>query len=99
MHSLEEVGGPPLGLFEELDYEQTTLALQPGDILAFYTDGITEAMDADSAQFGVDRLDEVLRRCGLDAQEIITAVIEAVDQFTGGHPPEDDRTLLVAKIS
>jgi serine phosphatase RsbU (regulator of sigma subunit) len=56
-------------------------------------------MDAKSAQFGVDRLDEILRRCSLDAQEIITAVVEAVDQFTGGQPPEDDRTLLVAKIS
>jgi phosphoserine phosphatase RsbU/P len=99
VRSLEEVGGPPLGLFDELDYEQTTLVLNPGDILAFYTDGITEAMDAGSAQFGVDRLDEILRRCGLDAQEIITAVVDAVDQFTGGQPPEDDRTLLVAKIS
>ncbi len=99
VHSLEEVGGPPLGLFEELDYEQATLALQPGDILAFYTDGIIEAMDPNSAQFGVDRLDEILRRCGLDAREIITAVVDAVDQFTGGNPPEDDRTLLVAKIS
>jgi serine phosphatase RsbU (regulator of sigma subunit) len=56
-------------------------------------------MDANNTQFGVDRLDGILRRCGLDAQEIITAVIEAVDQFTGGQPPEDDRTLLVAKIS
>ena len=52
-----------------------------------------------SVQFGVERLDEVLRRCGLDAREIIPAVIEAVDQFTGGQPPEDDRTLLVAQVS
>ena len=67
VHSLEEIGGPPLGLFEELEYDQTTLALKPGDILAFYTDGITEAMDANSAQFGVNRLDDQLRRCGLDS--------------------------------
>ncbi len=53
VNSLEEVGGPPLGLFDELEYEQTTLALKPGDILAFYTDGITEAMDAKNVQFGV----------------------------------------------
>ena len=43
--------------------------------------------------------DEVLRRCGLDATEIIRATVEAVDLFTGGHPPEDDRTLLVARVS
>ncbi len=56
-------------------------------------------MDANNVQFGVDRLDDVLRRCGLDAAEIIRAMIEAVDQFTGGQPPEDDRTLLVARVS
>jgi sigma-B regulation protein RsbU (phosphoserine phosphatase) len=97
--ALEEVGGPPLGLFEEVEYDQTTLALIPGDILAFYTDGITEAMDAENVQFGTTRLDQVLRRCGLDATEIIRATIEAVDLFTGGHPPEDDRTLLVGRVS
>jgi phosphoserine phosphatase RsbU/P len=99
VNSLEEVGGPPLGLFDDIEYDQTTLALKPGDILAFYTDGITEAMDANNVQFGTKRLDEVLRRCGLDATEIIRATIEAVDLFTGGHPPEDDRTLLVARVS
>jgi phosphoserine phosphatase RsbU/P len=99
VNSLEEVGGPPLGLFDEIEYEQTTLALRPGDILAFYTDGITEAMDDKNVQFGTARLDQVLHRCGLDATEIIRATVEAVDLFTGGHPPEDDRTLLVARVS
>jgi sigma-B regulation protein RsbU (phosphoserine phosphatase) len=99
VHSLEEVGGPPLGLFDDLHYDETTLVLKPGDILAFYTDGITEAMDSDNVQFGVQRLDQILSHCGLDAAEIIRDVIESVDQFTGGRPPEDDRTLLVAKVS
>jgi sigma-B regulation protein RsbU (phosphoserine phosphatase) len=99
VYALEEVGGPPLGLFEDLTYDQTTLELRPGDVLAFYTDGITEAMDAQSAQFGVDRLDDVLGRCGLDAKAMVATVIDAVNQFTGDQPPEDDQTLLVAKVS
>jgi len=99
VHSLEEIGGPPLGLFDELEYDQTTLQLRPGDIVAFYTDGITEAMDSGGIQFGVNRLDEALRRCGLDAREIIRTAIDAVEQFTEGQSPEDDRTLLVAKVS
>ena len=56
-------------------------------------------MDTGNVQFGTSRLDKVLRQCGLDANDIIRATIEAVDLFTGGQPPEDDRTLLVARVS
>jgi phosphoserine phosphatase RsbU/P len=96
--ALDEIGGPPLGLFEAIEYDQTTLTLRPDDTLAFYTDGITEAMDPAGAQFGIQRLDAILGRCDLDAPGIVRAVIEGVDAFTGGHPPEDDRTLLVAIV-
>jgi phosphoserine phosphatase RsbU/P len=96
--SLEEVGGPPLGLFEDLEYDQTSLTLRPGDVLALYTDGITEAMNSRNVQFGVSRLDQVLGRCNQTADEIVRAVVESIEEFTGGLPPEDDRTLLVAKV-
>ena len=96
--ALDEVGGSPLGLFESVAYDQATVALRPDDTLAFYTDGIVEAMDSAGAQFGPARLDAILGRCDLDAPGIVRAVIAAVDAFTGGHPPEDDRTLLVAIV-
>lgn len=96
--ALDAVGGPPLGLFDAVEYDQATLPLQVDDTLAFYTDGITEAMDARNAQFGTGRLDDVLGRCDLNAAGIVHAVVEAVEAFTGGHPPEDDRTLLVAIV-
>ncbi len=97
--ALDEIGGPPLGLFEELEYDQATIELEPDDVLALYTDGITEAMDETNAQFGVGRLDEILGRCELDAQGMIDAVVAGVDRFTDSRPPEDDRTLLVIQIS
>ena len=50
------MGGPPLGLFDDVDYAQATLTLRPGDILVLYTDGITEAMDSRNRQFGLDQL-------------------------------------------
>ena len=96
--ALDEIGGPPLGLFDATEYDQTTVQLRADDTLAFYTDGITEAMDRRGVQFGTERLDETLGRCDLDAQGIVGAVVEAVDAFTGGNPPEDDRTLLVAIV-
>ena len=96
--ALDEIGGPPLGLIDELAYDETTIALELWDTLAFYTDGITEAMDERGAQFGPDRLDAVLGRCDLDAPGIVRAVIESVDEFTGGLPAADDRTLIVAQL-
>ncbi len=96
--SLDEIGGPPLGLFDATEYDQTTVTLQVDDTLCLYTDGITEAMDPRGVQFGTERLDEVLGRCDLDAPGIVGAVVAAVNAFTGGHPPEDDRTLLVAIV-
>jgi phosphoserine phosphatase RsbU/P len=73
--------------------------MQRGDILALYTDGITEAINGTNKQFGAGRLDEVLRACGLDASEIVTATVEALARFTNDTPPLDDQTLLVAKIT
>ena len=60
------------------------MTLRPGDILVLYTDGITEAMNAQNKQFGLERLNEVLARCDLDAAAMRDAILEALDRFTGG---------------
>jgi sigma-B regulation protein RsbU (phosphoserine phosphatase) len=97
--SIEDVGGPPLGLFEEVEYPQATITVRPGDILVLYTDGIVEAMNARNEQFGLERLNQVLARCDLRATELCAAILAAIAEFTGGTAPHDDRTLLVAKVS
>lgn len=96
--AIDEIGGPPLGLFDATEYDQATMTLRADDALAFYTDGITEAMDPAGTQFGTERLDAILGRCDLNAPGIVRAIVEAVDAFTGGRPPDDDRTLLVAVV-
>ena len=69
-----------------------------GDVLVFYTDGVTEAMKADDEEFGVHRLRETLAsHVQGSAQEILDAVVEAVDDFVGGAPQSDDCTLFVVK--
>ncbi|WP_165229535.1 PP2C family protein-serine/threonine phosphatase [Aquisphaera insulae] len=96
--TLEEVGGPPLGVFEDLTYDRAEVTLHRGDVLVLYTDGITEAMNAQSEQFGLAQLNGVLARCHLDATGIRDAILEELAKFTGCTPAHDDRTLLVAKV-
>jgi len=96
--SLEDVGGPPLGLFENVEYAPAQVTLCPGDTLVLYTDGVTEAMNRESKQFGLEMLNEVLTRCTLGASEMRDAILEALDRFTDSTAALDDRTLLVAKV-
>ncbi|WP_165072989.1 PP2C family protein-serine/threonine phosphatase [Paludisphaera rhizosphaerae] len=97
--ALEDVGGPPLGLFEGLDYAESSVTLVPGDYLVLYTDGVTEAMNAQGNQFTPDRLDTILGLCSLSAKQMVDAILEGVDGFTGRRDPDDDQTLVVARIS
>ncbi len=97
--SLDSVGNLPLGVFADQEYEQSTQVLRPGDQIIFYTDGITEATNPQGAMFGLSQLDQVLENCHLSANGLIEEVLAALEQFTAGEPPADDRTLLVAKVS
>ena len=97
--SLDGAQSLPLGLVADEVYHDSTLVLEPGDQLAFYTDGITEAIAPDGRMFGIDQLDAVLSRCGGSAQDLVDDVIGAVREFTRGEPPADDMTLLGMVVS
>ena len=96
---LDAAGGLPLGIFPGVKYDQATFALQPGDQIIFYTDGITEALNPRGEAFGNGRLDQAISNCFLDAQGLVDTVIDAVSRFTEDAPATDDRTMLVAKVS
>jgi sigma-B regulation protein RsbU (phosphoserine phosphatase) len=97
--SLDGVGNLPLGILADEKYRQATHVLRPGDQVIFYTDGILEAVNPSGAMFGLERLDQVLENCHLSADGLIHEVLEALERFTAGQPPGDDRTLLVAKVA
>jgi len=97
--ALEGAAGPPLGLFADLTYGQTTITLVPHDLLVLYTDGITETMDVDGNQFGLERFDAALADCGLSPGELVETMLEAVTRHSDGQPAADDRTLLVGRVS
>ncbi len=94
-----EEGGMPIGLFEGATYETGTLNLAPNDLLALFTDGVTEQPAADGEEFGVERLAELLRAHldrPLDAA--IQAVLDALDDWRGPVAPHDDVTLVLARV-
>jgi sigma-B regulation protein RsbU (phosphoserine phosphatase) len=90
--------GIVLGIVPEPRFEQHSIQLDPGDVVRFYTDGVTEAMNARRQLFDEERLSEVLRRSHqLDPEEISARIIDAVTNFSAGTPQADDITLVVLK--
>jgi len=90
--------GIPLGIVPEARIEQKTLALAPGDVVLFYTDGVTEAMNAADEMFGDERLATVLAAHRDEpAEAIANAIGAAVQDFVRDAPQYDDVTLILLK--
>ncbi|HEV2667459.1 MAG TPA: SpoIIE family protein phosphatase [Blastocatellia bacterium] len=86
-----------LGLFNEWDCSMGESRLFAGDTLALYTDGVTESFNDSGEEFGEERLVEALRRRrGLSSQDLITAIVDELRQFSP-YEQRDDITLIIAK--
>lgn len=97
---IEEVmsRGMVLGIMDDMTYDEATAALAPDDILLLYTDGITEAMDADGELFGKARLsDAVAHAAPATARDLIDAILAAVRAYIGNTPQADDLTIVAVK--
>src|SRR5580698_1475644 len=91
--------GFPFGLYEDVTYEEWTMILDPGDILVFQSDGLSEAFDPEGNLFGMGRMKSLIEaNAGLSAGQIADILLAAVQEFTHGAPITDDRTLVVMKI-
>jgi len=93
-----EDGGSVLGAFSEVEYAQGEITLQPGDRLLMFTDGLSEAVDTTSEQFGEERLTELMcehRHRG--PEELKEILFDAVAEFCG-HAFRDDAALMVVGV-
>ena len=87
--------GVPLGILDGVSWERRIVQLETGDLLLLYTDGITEAQNAQEEFFDEDRLQAFVRASlGRSAQEIQDGIIAQVDAFVGDVPQSDDITLV-----
>ncbi len=85
-------------LFERLLQEES-IPLRPGDLLLFFTDGISEAMNGESEMFGETRLGELVAEHGdLPAGELRERLLREIDAFVAGAPQHDDMTMILMKF-
>jgi serine phosphatase RsbU (regulator of sigma subunit) len=92
-------GGMVVGIFPGVPYERGFIRLESGDIFIGCTDGITEAMDVQSNEYGMERLVQCVGRVRTQpAEQIVEAVLADVDQFSRGGPHEDDRVIFILKV-
>ncbi|MCL6565655.1 MAG: SpoIIE family protein phosphatase [Acidobacteriia bacterium] len=91
--------GLPVGIEPGVAYDELAFVLDPGDVLLFYSDGITEATSESGEQFGTERLrDLLLAHAAASAAEIADRIMDAVEDFAGSAALADDRTLVVLKV-
>lgn len=93
--------GIVLGIFHEIALEERTINLAPGDVLLLYTDGVTEALDENQEEFGLERLQNVVAWAATQpdatTDSIAGTILAAVKRFMGSMPQPDDLTLLAVK--
>lgn len=88
-----ELAGLPLGVMGQ-PYEQTRVALQPGDTLVFYTDVVSEMRNRAGEMYGVERVRAVVQNTPADMAGMGTALLSDVQRFAEQRPPGDDMTIL-----
>ena len=96
--TLDDGGGPPLCVVDDFPYEEGRARLDPRDILALTSDGLTEAMNRSGALYGRARLKAMLEspaRRDVDLTILGSEILTGIKNFEGGAEPSDDQTLLL----
>lgn len=94
------IGGRALGWFPDNPFKELTIDLEPGDVIVYYTDGLTEAENPRSEPYGEERLMQVVAQVGdKSSAELMDMILKDVDEFSEGEPPFDDMTMLVVRYN
>jgi two-component system, response regulator PdtaR len=92
-------GGPPIGIMPDVQYEEQTLQLDPGDVFLIYTDGVTECRNEQHDQFGQHRLESFLIAHGdAGAGGVVPNLDRELAEFRGLEPFHDDVTCIALSV-
>ncbi len=94
-----EAGGPIMGILKDAQFANTVVALDPGDILTLFTDGVIEQENEDGDEFSLSRLEGAVRSKEAEpAADMVAGITDAVSTFAGTKAQADDLTVVVVKI-
>jgi serine phosphatase RsbU (regulator of sigma subunit) len=89
-----DTSGLPIGITEGIQYEETTVALDAGDVVIMYTDGINERENVEGEPFGIDRIRQRVQEVEATPTTIGRQIIDDVAQFAGNQVQQDDMCLV-----
>jgi sigma-B regulation protein RsbU (phosphoserine phosphatase) len=94
VQEVQSCGNFPVGVAPGAQFEAESFRIEPGDLVCFYSDGVTEAMDAEERSYGSARLRAVAARPAASAAQLMENILKDVHTFVGGARPSDDLTLV-----
>jgi sigma-B regulation protein RsbU (phosphoserine phosphatase) len=96
-----ETGGAPVGMFQDSNYDEGVVQLEPGDLVITYTDGVIEAANPSGEEWGVQGLLKATaawaRQCAEDAEDLVRSIFSSMDDFSRGRQT-DDATVAVLRV-
>jgi len=93
----DDLVGLPLGIMPGLQYNQKTIVLEPGDVLAMYTDGINEAMNPQGQQYTIDKIRAHVKKGAPELKSIGDVIVKEVLAHVGAGPQADDMCLVLMR--
>lgn len=97
--TLEGMNGPPLGIVEDFSYTSQKIKIKKSQSLLVYSDGVSEAINANDELYGEDKLEKLILDCDKNksGEQMVNLIFESVNQFEGETSQSDDITLLTIK--
>lgn len=94
-----KITSDPIGVDKATEYTDIDFPVNSGDIIVLYTDGLVEAVDSNSKQYGVDNIKQlIIENANLKAPDISNKIKKSLKEFCGSTRQHDDQTLLIIKI-
>jgi sigma-B regulation protein RsbU (phosphoserine phosphatase) len=94
------IEGVPIGLLEDINYDELELTLELGDVVLLYSDGVEDQTNSDGQDFSRSRVTQLLKKYAEKTpKEVADAVIAELDQYRGGVPISDDQSVVVLRVS